>query len=110
MEPRPEPEVELLLIKTNWREDGTAVITVTGELDIGTAPRLRSRVQAAARRVNGDVRLDVGGLRFCDAAGLSVITSAAERLRQSGRHLHIDHASAQLLRVLEITELDHLAG
>ena len=86
------------------------MITVTGELDIRTAPRLRRRVQEATRRVNGDVWLDATNLRFCDAAGLSVITFAAERLRQSGRHLHIDHASAQLRRVLEITELNHLAG
>jgi anti-sigma B factor antagonist len=105
----PGPDAELLVIKTNWRKDGTVVITVTGELDINTAPRVRRRVEDVTRRVSGDVRLDVGKLRFCDAAGLAVITSAAERLRESGRQLHIDHASAQLMRVLKITELDHLA-
>lgn len=108
MEPWPEGNAELLVIKTDWREDGTAVITLTGELDISSAPRLRRRVAEVTRQARGDVRLDTRGLRFCDAAGLSVITSAAEGLRQSGRQLHIDNASPQLLRVLTITELDHL--
>jgi anti-anti-sigma factor len=93
-----------------WRDDGTAVIVLNGELDISSAPRLQHRVVETARRADGDVRLDAASLRFCDAAGLSAITAAAAELRRSGRRLYIDHPPAHLLRVLEITELRYLVG
>lgn len=103
-------DLELLVVNVAWRDDGTAVLTLTGELDVSTAPRLRSHITETAKQADGDIRLDVARLRFCDAAGLAVITSAAEELAQSGRHLRIDHPSPQLLRVLDITELRHLAS
>jgi anti-sigma B factor antagonist len=107
---RGKSNAESLVMTVAWAKDGTAVIALSGELDISTAPRLQRRVVETAQRTPGDVRLDAASLRFCDAAGLSAITAAAEELRRSGRRLHIDHPPAHLLRVLEITDLRYLVG
>lgn len=110
MDARRDTNGELLVITVAWRDDGTAVIRLTGDLDISTAPRLRCRLAETAQQGAGDIRLDATRLRFCDAAGLSAITAAAEQLRRSGHQLRIEHPSARLLRVLEITELRYLVG
>jgi anti-sigma B factor antagonist len=93
-----------------WEKDGTVVITVAGELDVTTAPGLQRRVDEAASRSAGDVRLDLQRLQFCDAAGLSVLVATERRLRERGRAMRIEQPSAQLLRVLRITDLEHLVG
>jgi anti-anti-sigma factor len=107
---RNETNAESLVMTVAWREDGTAVIMLSGELDISSASRLQRRVVETAQRAAGDVRLDAASLRFCDAAGLSAITAAAAELRRSGRQLHIDHPPAHFLRVLDITHLSYLVG
>lgn len=60
-----------------------AVLHVGGELDIATAPQLRSALTAAM----GDgrvVQIDFAELDFIDAAGMRALLEAAEGLNGSG--------------------------
>lgn len=59
-------------------------VVVRGELDLATAPSLRR----ALRRLAGPAyALDLRGVTFVDAAGMTGLVDAVEELRGSGRRL-----------------------
>jgi len=67
------------------RADGSVLLTVAGELDIATVPRVRERLSAltdaGARRIVVDLR-DVS---FMDSTGLAAFIHAKMRLGDEGR-------------------------
>jgi anti-anti-sigma factor len=81
--------------------DGLVVASVRGELDMATAPVLRSVLMAAG----GPSTVDLAGVTFIDASGLRVLVAAANRARGDGGELVLCGASRGVLRVLEITGL-----
>ena len=86
-------------------QPGYAVITVTGEVDIATAPQLGHHLAALAgsgRPVIAD--LDQAG--FIDAAGLRVLADAARQAAARGGSLHVVSARYQIRRVFALTGLD----
>ena len=64
--------------------DGVRLLEVFGELDLATAPRLCSALDAA--RVHRVKRLviDLTGVDFCDSTGLRALLGASTELRVSG--------------------------
>ena len=69
--------------------DGVPVLTVHGDLDIGTAPRLCWRIDEARRRWIRALVLDLTETDFCDSTGLRALAGADRELtaaaRQDGR-------------------------
>ena len=85
------------------RPDGLDVVVV-GEMDIDTAPELRSRLLAAVR-AHELVILDLGGVTFIDSQGLSVLLRANAEARAAGSVLRLGRASARVRQLLELTSL-----
>lgn len=84
-----------------------ARVRVVGDLDYGTAGLLVDTVSELLRD-NGtlrDLHLDFTELAFCDSAGLSSLVRIHQRASAAGMHLHLDHRTPQLDRVLNITGL-----
>jgi anti-sigma B factor antagonist len=81
-------------------------IQVGGELDLASAPLLRSALQTRIDAAADDVILDVGGLSFCDSSGLSVLVWGHQTLLAAGGKLILRHAPERLLRLLRTTQLD----
>jgi anti-anti-sigma factor len=82
--------------------DGRAVLDVRGEVDLCTAPELRSILDCVVER-HRFVVLDLGDLDFMDASGLGVIARGAAFLAGSGGSLTIRSPPAMLLRLLAAT-------
>ena len=61
-------------------------MTVFGELDVSTAPRLRPAFEQALE-ADGDVELDLRGCTFVDSSGIATLVWAAWRLKEDGRKL-----------------------
>ena len=78
------------------------VVTLSGELDLATAPELRDRLAS----IEGDVEVDCSELQFVDAIGLGVFVSAHKRCDEQGWKLVLVEPSPMLLRLLGITGLD----
>jgi anti-sigma B factor antagonist len=78
-----------------------AVASVFGEVDMATAPALRSALMGAA----GPLTVDLAGMTFIDASGLRVLAGAAGRARREGSEVVLRDPSPQVLRVLELTRL-----
>lgn len=85
--------------------DGEHEVRLVGELDLGTAPKLRdelARLTADGARL---VTVDMRELSFIDSTGLSVLITGLKRLRQDGGDMTLRSPTPGTLKVLEITGL-----
>lgn len=89
------------------RTDEEVEITLRGELDISTAPELWARLDelgAPGLRV----ALELADLDFVDSTGISCLFRLHQRASDRGGVVVARHASPQLRRLLEITQLNRL--
>lgn len=86
--------------------DDTMTVIVTGELDIATAGHLRTHVQEILHGGATRVILEMTGVSFIAAAGLSVLVALADSATAYDTMLQLGRVSPTVTRVLEITGLD----
>ncbi|GAA2876166.1 anti-sigma factor antagonist BldG [Streptosporangium fragile] len=82
-------------------------MTIVGEIDLYTAPRL----QAEFTRLLGEGRttlvvLDMSAVEFCDSTGMNVLLSALKRLRERGGTLEVAAPRPAVRKILQVTGLD----
>jgi anti-sigma B factor antagonist len=91
---------------TTRTDTARTYVQVRGELDWATAPGLEQLLD----RLRGDgqrqIILDLSGLEFLSAAGLSVFLRTDEALRAVGGQLVLTRPTRMARRVLAITGLD----
>ena len=86
--------------------DGVPVLSVRGEVDVSTAPRLRQALIELATDGRERVVVDLDGVEFLDSTGLGVLVSGLKRFRTLGGDLILSCSQGRVLRVFEITGLD----
>lgn len=84
---------------------GVPVVSVSGEIDVATAPPLRDRLQALTASGRTTVVVDLLGVTFLDSTALGVLVGALKRCRESGGELPLVIAEPRILKVFEITGL-----
>jgi anti-anti-sigma factor len=85
------------------RHDGrTAVIALTGELDLAGAAALE---QELALLQADALVVDLRGLEFMDSSGLRALVTSAQRAQDSGRRFALIPGAAQVMRVFDITRM-----
>jgi len=89
-------------------QDGCVVVSVDGELDLGTAEQLQETLTTAIAEAAGPIVLDLTDLRFCDSAGLAVLVKAHNTLSDQGRRLVLARPTTAVSRVLELSGLDQV--
>jgi len=92
---------QLELVRADPQE-GVVVVTVRGEIDMATAPELRSMLDELVDAGTARVALDCRALEFLDSSGIGVLVAARKRLGDAGE-LVIDSPPAHVRRVLDIT-------
>ena len=85
-----------------------AVMRVTGEIDMATAPRLRQHVQNVTARKPAGLVLDLDRVDFIDSTGLGVMVGAAKRMRMIDGGFRIVCSQAHLNHLFEITRLNEV--
>ena len=83
-----------------------SVARVSGEIDIATAPGLRSQLIGLVTGGRTSVVLDLAGVEFLDSTGLGVIVGVLKRARTLGGDLRLVCPNPAVRRVFEITALD----
>ena len=83
--------------------DATAVISVSGELDLASSPALEEELERVAQSDAQLVVVDLRGLEFMDSTGLSVLVRAHQRAEENGRRLGLVNGSQQVQRLLTLT-------
>jgi anti-anti-sigma factor len=92
-------------------DDGLRIISVRGELDLGTAGDLESPLEEAIASGDALVLIDLSQCEFIDSTGIAMIVRAWQRLDRSAQgdgsgRVVICSQNDQVRRVLEITGLE----
>ncbi|GAA0900542.1 STAS domain-containing protein [Pseudonocardia zijingensis] len=92
-----------------------SVLTVSGDIDLTSGPRLRAALDelldAPAERVPSGVVVDLTAVGFLDSAGLAVLVDAHEHAAQRGIDLKIviDGAGSAVARAFQAAAIhEHL--
>jgi anti-sigma B factor antagonist len=104
------PAAEQLLRVETRRAGSAMVVTVAGEVDMFTAPRLESAVgRALADPAVGMIVVDLTDVDFLDDAGLSALVTAHRAAERQDDPLRIvvDH-NRPVVRPLQITGLERV--
>ena len=86
--------------------DGWRVLVLAGEVDVGTAPRLRDRLVQLVTEGPPQVVVDLSGVTFIDSMGLGALVSGLKRARAHDGDLRLAGATDHVAKVLSITRLD----
>jgi anti-sigma B factor antagonist len=90
---------------TERRDGDRAVITVKGEIDVASAPALRTQLHAVCVEGVSAVVLDLREVTFLDSSALGVLVGALRRCREVGNDFKLVITSPRLLKIFEITGL-----
>lgn len=82
-----------------------AVVTVEGELDVATAPRLRAAADALALARGQQLVVDLGGVTFCDSSGISALIAARNVAEGAGAGVALVAVPARLARTFALIGL-----
>lgn len=92
------------LVEETFEPSGL-VVTVSGELDLATAPAFRARLVGAIEEGKHLLVIDLTAIDFLDSVALAAIVHAKQRLPEDGRMaLAVDPSSYSML-VFESTGL-----
>ena len=91
------------------RGAGHVLVTVAGEVDIATVPRLREQLFALAAG-GRPLIADLDRVSFIDAAGLGVLAGAAGRAAAHGGSLHVVCARDRTRQLFRLTGLARPVG
>ena len=91
-------------VRVAERAGGGTEVTIFGELDIASAPQLRSALERAVD-ADGEVELDMRACSFIDSTGIAVVVRAARSLSEDGRTLRIKGVRDRVRGILELAGL-----
>ena len=100
--------VEEFTVSSAYLGANAHVVTVTGELDVYTAPDLRKALGEAVGEGAMDVVVDLLNVPFVDSMGLGVLVESSKSLKAKGGVLRIVCDDRRIARILEITGLDRV--
>jgi anti-anti-sigma factor len=101
----------LTYLQIHELHDGSCLrLRLTGELDIGSVPELRHRIEEL-RDEKLPVRLDLSGLEFMDSSGIHLLVTAFDHARTDGWDFEVDPAlTPQVARLFRLSNVHFLVG
>lgn len=92
------------------RQGPDVTLTVIGEIDLATVEEVSSRLTRLANGAGGDAErivVDLSGVGFMGASGLSALVTAEQALRRRGSTLRVRAPQRVVAHLFELTGLDH---
>jgi anti-sigma B factor antagonist len=86
-------------------EGDRTVVEVGGEIDVYTAPQLRSALNDAVADGARHLVVDMTGTEFLDSTGLGVLVAGLKRVRSAGGRMELAVDDPRVLKVLRIAGL-----
>ena len=94
------------LLAAHEQHQDVAVLSVHGEIDLGTAPALREALLPVLEHQTGPVVVDLSEVTFMDSTGVHVLVDTLRRLEPQNRRLAIVcREGGQVHRVLALVGL-----
>jgi anti-sigma B factor antagonist len=89
-------------------DDATQVVAVSGEIDLFTAPELKTALGEAIEAGKSRIVVDLGETTFLDSTALGVLIGTVKRLRSRDGRLTIVNSDQNIAKTFEITGLDQI--
>ena len=89
-------------------DDERHVVAVRGEIDLFTAPELKSALADAIEEGRLRIVVDLSETTFLDSTALGVLIGAVKRLRSREGRLTIVNTDDNIAKTFEITGLDQI--
>jgi anti-sigma B factor antagonist len=105
---RPRGPIRLSLSTRQNRHE--TVVTVAGELDVLTVPRLATTLDDIVRRRSGDVVMDLTRTGFIDSLGLHALLTVQRRLADRSRRLVVICEAGPVQHSIELARLTDALG
>lgn len=99
-----------LSVHVDW-QDGHALLTVVGDLDLATVPALRAETSAVLGSPRcAELTVDLAGLNFLDSSGLGALLELRRSAQQHGAELRLVNVARGPARVISIGGLSSTFG
>ena len=85
--------------------DGTTIVSVGGEIDVYTAPKLRDRITELVAGGVYQIVIDMEAVEFLDSTGLGVLVGGLKKVRANDGSLELICTQDRLLKIFRITGL-----
>ncbi|MEK6274375.1 MAG: STAS domain-containing protein [Actinomycetota bacterium] len=95
-------------MKTDKVDDVTYVISLTGEVDLYTAPEFKQQLLDVISEGGKDVVVDFSDTTFIDSTTLGVLVGGVKRLRTQEGRLSLVCSDRNITKIFEITGLDRV--
>ena len=92
------------------RHRGWAVVDITGDLDMASAPALRTLILQLLSAGTRLIAVDLTATDFVDSTGLGMLVAALKRVRTHDGELVVVCPDPRLRRIFELTELVSVFG
>lgn len=93
-------------METSSREQGDySVVTVTGEVDLYTSPKMREAILGGISRRRPHVVVDLSGVSYMDSSGIATLVEALQATRKRDGRLVIAGLSDRVREVFELARL-----
>jgi anti-sigma B factor antagonist len=83
----------------------TSIITLVGEIDVYTAPRLRQALIDLVSQGSTDIVVDMDRVDFLDSTGLGVLVGGLKRVKSSEGDLRLVVTQDRIMKIFDITGL-----
>ncbi len=87
---------------------GTAVVELSGRLDLLSAAEVRQQISTAVADGNQRLVVDMSGVEFIDSTGLGSLVSGLKATRLAGGDLRLARPGEQVRTILKLTTLDRV--
>jgi anti-sigma B factor antagonist len=95
-------------INTEQLGDDAYVISLTGEVDLYTAPEFKQQLLDVIGKGAKDVVVDFSNTTFIDSTTLGVLVGGVKRLRTNEGQLSLVCSDRNITKIFEITGLDRV--
>ena len=96
------------VVATERLDGRIPVVSVSGEVDLATAPALERTLRKAAEDQTGEVIVDLTCCSFLESRGLTALLATRKRLGNSDRSLGLVLSNPNVLKVFRITGFDQI--
>ncbi|GAA4671312.1 anti-sigma factor antagonist [Nocardioides nanhaiensis] len=84
---------------------GRTIVSVGGEIDVYTAPKLRDKITELVGAGVYDIVVDMEAVEFLDSTGLGVLVGGLKKVRAHDGSLQLICNQDRLLKIFRITGL-----
>ncbi len=95
-----------LEITEEQNKDGYVQLTVNGEVNIHTSPKLRERLKPLLNESNSEVHVLLDGVHFMDSSGIATLVEGLQWSRTSGGRFVLSGLTPTVRDVFSLAKLD----